>query len=98
MRLSVPHRAASRRTCGTLAPETSAGDGGTFHQRSQLCPHHTLSHEVPARVGPKPTIRTGNHPASIPHDIDGLTEAIGYHVRMFDIIGGRIDDSWQEKH
>src|SRR5712691_399308 len=89
---------ASRRTSGVLAPQTGAGDGSTFDQRSQLRPHHTLGHEIPSSVGPKPTIRTGNHPAPIPHSVHGLTETISHHFGMFNIVGGRIDDSWQEEH
>src|SRR5207244_8521146 len=91
----APLRTASRtplsrsrgghRTVGRLAPEMGAGNGSPFHQRPQLRPHDTLSHKVPASVGPKPTIRTGNHPAPIPHDVDGLAEAIGHHFGMFDI-------------
>src|SRR5215831_15740411 len=90
--------AASRRTFGMLAPETGASNGSTFHQRPQLRPDDTLGHEVPSSVGPKPTIRTGNHPAPIPHGIDGLIEAIGHHFGMFDIIGSRIDYARQEEH
>src|SRR5262249_1391749 len=96
--LGLLHDAASRRTSSALAPETSAGDGSTFDQRPQLRPHHTLGHEVPSSVGTKATIRTGNHPAPIPHGVDGLAEAIGHHFRMFDIVSGRIDHARQEEH
>ena len=83
---------------GFLAPETGAGKGSTFHKRTQLGPYDTLGHEVPASIGAKTTIGTGDHPTPVPHRVDRLTEAIGHNFGMLDVVGRRIDYPWQKEH
>src|SRR5712691_4048592 len=81
-----------------LTPETGAGEGGAFHERTQLGPHDTFGYQIPAGIGAKPAIGTGNHPTAIPYGVDRLTDAIGYDFGMLDIVSRRIDHARQKEH
>src|SRR5258708_38048883 len=53
----------SARPCGAGAsgPEAPARDGGALGEGAELCPHHTVGHQLRAREGAEAPAGRGDH-------------------------------------